>query len=185
MISDFLKDGDQHMLKSVESTREKLGTIRTGRASPALLDRVSVDYYGTQTPLKQLAGVAATEARLLTVTPFDKSAMDAIERAILESDLGLMPNNDGNVIRLQIPELTEERRIELAKTARHIAEEGRVACRNIRREVMHELKAMREAGEVGEDDEKRAESELQKTTDRHVGEIDSLLAHKEEDLLEA
>ncbi len=185
MIDDFLKDGDEHMAKSVEATREKLGTLRTGRASPALLDRVNVDYYGTQTPLKQLANIAAAEARLLTVAPFDKSSVDAIERAILDSDLGLTPNNDGNVIRIQIPELTAERRTELAKSAKHIAEEGRVACRNIRREVMHELKAMRESGEVGEDDEKRAEAELQKITDRHIGEIDSQLAHKEQDLLEA
>lgn len=184
MIDDFLKDGDQRMLKSVESTREKLGTVRTGRASPALLDRVNVDYYGAMTPLKQLANIAAPEARLLTVTPFDKSSIDAIEKAIMDSDLGVTPNNDGNMIRIQIPELTADRRTELAKAARHIAEEGRVACRNIRREVMHELKAMRESGEVGEDDEKRGESELQKITDRHVGEIDSQLAHKEEDLLE-
>jgi ribosome recycling factor len=184
VIEDFLKDGDERMLKSVESTREKMGTVRTGRASPALLDRVNVDYYGAQTPLKQLANIAAPEARLLTITPFDKSSVDAIERAIQDSDLGLTPNNDGNVIRIQIPELTAERRTELAKTAKHIAEEGRVACRNIRREIMHDLKSMRESGDVGEDDEKRAEAELQKITDRHVGEIDQQLAHKEQDLLE-
>ena len=185
MIEDFLKDGDDRMLKSVESTREKLGTVRTGRASPALLDRVNVDYYGTQTPLKQLANIAAPEARLLTVTPFDKGSVDAVERAIMDSDLGVTPNNDGNVIRIQIPELTAERRSALAKSARHIAEEGRVSCRNIRREIMHDLKGMRESGDAGEDDEKRAETELQKITDRHVGEIDAQLSHKEEDLLEA
>lgn len=184
MIDDLLKDGDQRMLKSVESTREKLGTVRTGRASPALLDRVNVDYYGTSTPLKQLANIGAPEARLLTVTPFDKTAVDAVERAIQDSELGLTPNNDGHIIRIQIPELTEERRNELAKMARQLAEDGRIACRNIRREVMHDLKQLRESGDVGEDDEKRGESELQKITDRHIGEIDAQLKNKETDLLE-
>src|SRR3954449_7645901 len=149
------------MQKSVEATRTQFGTVRSGRASPALLDRITVDYYGTQTPLKQLATISASEARLLTVQPYDKSSIKAIEKAILESDVGLTPGNDGNLIRLTIPELTEERRRELVKVVRHIAEEGRVAIRNIRRDCMHDLRELRDEGEVGSDDEHRAESELQ------------------------
>lgn len=184
MIDALLADADEHMLKSVANTREKLGTVRTGRASPALLDRITADYYGTQTPLNQMANIAATEARLLTISPYDKSALKQIEKAILESGLGLTPNSDGNVVRIQIPELTEERRTELVKQVRQLAEEGRVACRNIRREVMSDLKELRTSGDVGEDDEKRGESELQKLTDRYVGEIDTTLHNKESDLLE-
>ena len=184
MINDLLKDGDGRMVKSVQSTSEKMGTVRTGRASPSLLDRITVDYYGTSTPLNQLSNIAATEARLLTVTPFDKTAMATIEKAITEADIGLTPNNDGNVIRLQIPDLTSERRADMVKVARQIAEEGRISIRNIRREIMHDLKALRESGEAGEDDEKRAESEMQKITDRHIGEIDSQLKNKESDLTE-
>lgn len=184
MIDALLADADEHMLKSVANTREKLGTVRTGRASPALLDRITADYYGAQTPLNQMANIAATEARLLTISPYDKSALKQIEKAILESGLGLTPNSDGNVVRIQIPELTEERRTELVKQVRQLAEEGRVACRNIRREVMSDLKELRTSGDVGEDDEKRGESELQKLTDRYVGEIDTTLHNKESDLLE-
>ncbi|MBI4898825.1 MAG: ribosome recycling factor [Actinobacteria bacterium] len=184
MIEGLLEDAHERMLKSVENARDKLATVRTGRASPALLDRVSVDYYGTQTPLNQMANIAAAEARLLSISPYDKSALPAIEKAILESDLGLTPNNDGNIVRIQIPELTEERRNEMVKQARQLAEDGRVACRNIRREVMHDLKELRTAGDVGEDDEKRGETDLQKLTDKHVAEIDTALSHKETDLLE-
>lgn len=184
MIDGLLADADERMLKSVESARDKLATVRTGRASPAILDRVSVDYYGTLTPLNQMANIAAAEARLLSVSPYDKSALPAIERAIIDADLGLTPNNDGNVVRIQIPELTEERRNEMVKQARHLAEEGRVSCRNIRREVMHDLKELRTGGDVGEDDEKRGEADLQKLTDKHIGEIDTALSHKETDLLE-
>lgn len=184
MIDGLLADAGERMLKSVENARDKLATVRTGRASPALLDRVSVDYYGTQTPLNQMANIAAAEARLLTVSPYDKSALPAIERAIIDADLGLTPNNDGNVVRIQIPELTEERRNEMVKQARHLAEEGRISCRNIRREVMQDLKELRTGGDVGEDDEKRGEADLQKLTDKHIGEIDTALSHKETDLLE-
>ena len=172
------------MKKSVESTRSELATVRTGRASPHLLDRIQVDYYGAQTPLRQLANVSASEARLLTITPYDKSSIKAIEKAILESDVGLTPSNDGNLIRLTIPELTEERRRELVKVVRGIAEEGRVAVRNIRRDVMHDLRELKQEGELGSDDEHRAEAELQKLTDSRVGEIDELLAGKEEEILE-
>ena len=149
IIKDFIDDAGDRMAKSVEATRHEFTSVRTGRASPALLDRVNVDYYGAITPLKQLAGISASEARLLTVTPYDKSSIKAIEKAIMESDVGLTPSNDGNVIRLTIPELTEERRKELVKVVKRIAEEGRVAIRNIRRDVMHDLRELKEAGEVG------------------------------------
>ena len=157
------------MAKSVEACRHELATVRTGRASPHLLDRLVVDYYGAETPLKQLSQVAATDARLLTLTPFDKNSIGTIEKAIMESDLGLTPSNDGNVIRLQIPELNEERRRELVKVVHGVAEEGKVAVRNIRRDVMHDLRELKKEGEVGEDDERRAETELQKRTDDATG----------------
>jgi ribosome recycling factor len=184
LIDDLLADAETRMGKSVESTRGELATVRTGRASPHLLDRIVVDYYGAQTPLKQLANVATTEARLLTVTPYDKSAISSIEKAILESDVGLTPSNDGNVIRLQIPELTEERRREMVKVVHGVAEEGKVAIRNVRRDVMHDLREMKKEGDAGADDEHRGEVELQKLTDRATGEIDSLLKGKEEEILE-
>jgi ribosome recycling factor len=184
MIDELLQDAREHMDKSVEATRAKFGSVRTGRASPALLDRVSVDYYGAQTPLKQLATINAPEARLLTVQPYDKSSMKNIERAIMESDIGLTPNNDGQIIRLQVPELTEERRKELVKVVRHLAEEGRVAIRNIRRDVMHDLRELRDAGEAGQDDEHRAEDLLQKLTNEKIGDLDGVLKSKEEEILE-
>ena len=183
MIDDLLKDARERMGKSIESTRHEFATVRTGRASPHLLDRVSVDYYGTQTPLNQIATVAASEARLLTITPYDKSSIKAIEKAIQESDLGLTPNNDGNVIRLAIPELTEERRKELVKVVHGLAEDGRVAVRNIRRDCMHHLRDLRKSGDAGEDEERRAEAELQKLTDANVKDIDELLKGKEEEIL--
>jgi ribosome recycling factor len=184
LLAELIADAGDRMHKAVDAIRHEMGTVRTGRASPALLDRVMVDYYGAQTPLKQLATISATEARLLSITPYDKSSIKAIEKAILESDVGLTPNNDGNVIRLSIPELTEERRRELVKIVHNIAEQGRVAVRNIRRDVMHDLRELKNEGEVGSDDEHRAESELQKLTDARVGEIDKLLAGKEEEILE-
>jgi ribosome recycling factor len=184
LIDDFLQDAREHMDKSVEATRSKFSSVRTGRASPALLDRIQVDYYGASTPLKQLATISASEARLLTVQPYDKSSIKAIERAILESDIGLTPNNDGQVIRLVIPELTEERRKQLVKVVRGLAEEGRVAIRNIRRDVMHDLRELRDAGEAGSDDEHRAEEALQKLTDEKVSELEGLLKGKEEEILE-
>ncbi len=184
MIDDLLQDAREHMDKSVEATRQKFTSVRTGRASPALLDRISVDYYGTQTPLRQLSTISASEARLLTVQPYDKSSIKSIERAIMESDLGLTPNNDGQVIRLQIPELTEERRKQLVKVVRGLTEEGKVALRNIRRDVMHDLRELRDAGEAGSDDEHRAEEALQKLTDEKVKELDALLRGKEAEILE-
>jgi ribosome recycling factor len=184
MIEEFLADADDRMHKSVESCRHELATVRTGRASPHLLDRIVVDYYGAETPLRQLANVAAPDARLLTLTPYDRNAIKAIEKAILESDVGLTPNNDGQVIRLQVPELNEERRRDLVRVVHGIAEEGRVAVRNIRRDVMSDLRELKREGEAGADDEHRAEQELQKLTDTATKEIDDLLRSKEAEILE-
>jgi ribosome recycling factor len=184
MIDELLADAEERMEKSVESTRNELSTVRTGRASPHLLDRLQVDYYGAETPIKQLAQVAATDARLLTVTPYDKSSISAIEKAVMESDLGLTPSNDGNVIRLQIPELTEERRKELVKVVHGVAEQGRVAVRNVRRDVMQDMRELKKEGEAGSDEEHHGETELQKHTDASIREIDSLLKGKEEEILE-
>ncbi len=184
LTDELIGDARDRMAKSVESIRHEFGSVRTGRASPALLDRIAVDYYGTSTPLKQLATISAPEPRLLTVQPYDKSSIKAIERAIMESDVGLTPNNDGNLIRLGVPELTEERRKQLVRVVRHIAEEGRVAIRNIRRDVMHDLRELKEAGEAGSDDEHRAEVELQKVTDTRIADLDELLRQKEAEILE-
>jgi ribosome recycling factor len=184
IVKDLLDDASERMKKSVEATSHEFASVRTGRASPALLDRVHVDYYGAQTPLKQLANISAPEARLLSITPYDKSSIKSIEKAILESDVGLTPSNDGQIIRLVIPELTEERRRDLAKVLHRIAEEGRVGVRNVRRDVMHDLRELKSEGEVGADDEHRAEAELQKLTDQRVGEIDAALQVKEKEILE-
>jgi ribosome recycling factor len=184
MIDDLLKDAEQRMHKSVESTRGEFSSIRTGRATPALLDRVMVDYYGASTPLNQVATVSAPEARLLTVSPFDSSSLDDIERAIVAADLGVTPGNDGQLIRISIPELTEERRKELVKQLRAIAEEGRIAVRNVRRDVMHDLKGLKGSGDVGADDEHRAEDALQKLTDAQIGELEESLSRKEAEILE-
>ena len=184
MSTETLSSAEHKMARAVEAMERDFQGIRTGRASTALVERLVVDYYGTQTPLNQLAQISASEARLLTITPYDKNSIKSIEKAILESDVGLTPSNDGQVIRLQIPELTEERRKELVKIVHGIAEQGRVAVRNVRRDVMHDLRELKSEGEVGSDDEHRAESELQKLTDKHVGEIDSALAGKEQEILE-
>jgi ribosome recycling factor len=184
IVKDLLDDANERMDKSVEATKHEFGTVRTGRASPNLLDRVQVDYYGAVTPLRQLASISASEARLLTITPYDKSSIKSIEKAILESDVGLTPSNDGNLIRLVIPELTEERRRDLAKVVRRIAEEGRVGVRNVRRDVQHDLRELKTEGDLGADDEHRAEAELQKLTDQHTAAIDAALAAKEKEILE-
>jgi ribosome recycling factor len=184
LIDELLADASERMGKSVDATNHEFNSVRTGRASPALLDRVHVDYYGVSTPLKQLATINAAEAQLLTVQPFDKGSMKAVEKGISEANLGLTPSNDGNIIRLVIPQLTEERRREFVKMVRHIAEEGRVAIRNIRRDVMHDLRELKEEGEVGADEEHRAETELQKLTNDKIGELDTLLKGKEEEILE-
>lgn len=184
LIDELLDDARDRMGKSVQATQHDFGSVRTGRANPALLDRVTVDYYGAQTPLKQLSTISAPEARLLTVQPYDKSAIKAIEKAINESDIGLNPSNDGNVVRLVLPELTEERRKDLVKVVRGIAEEGRVKIRNVRRDCMHQLREIRDAGEAGADEEHRAETELQKLTDGHIAELDAHLKAKEDEILE-
>jgi ribosome recycling factor len=183
-IEDLVQDASRRMDKSVEAAQAEFATLRTGRASPALLDRVQIDYYGQQTPLKQLATISAPEPRLLTIQPFDPNSVSTIERAIQESDLGLTPNNDGKLIRLPIPQLTEERRKELVKVVRHMAEEGRVAVRNVRRDAIHHLKELVDNGEVGSDEEHRAEDRVQKLTDEHVNEIDELLKRKEAEIME-
>jgi len=184
MIDDLIQDAGRRMDKSVEATASEFNTVRTGRASAALLDRILVDYYGTPTPLKQLATINVPEPRMLTVQPFDPGSVKAIERSIMESDLGLTPSNDGKLIRLPIPQLTEERRKELVKLVRHLAEEGRVAVRNVRRDVIHDLKELVDAGDVGADEEHRAEERAQKLTDEHVQRIDELLKRKEAEILE-
>src|SRR6187401_138494 len=174
-VDQFIQDAQNRMDSSVEHTRNEFNTVRTGRASAGLLDRITIDYYGTPTPLKQLATVNVPEPRMLTIQPFDPSSIPQIERAIQESDLGLQPSNDGKLIRLPIPQLTEERRKELVKVVRHMAEESRVAVRNVRRDVMHHLKELVDNGDVGADDEHRAEDRLQKLTDEHTKLIDELL----------
>ena len=184
ITNELIADAGERMKKSVDSTRHEFGTVRTGRASAGLLDRIVVDYYGAPTPLKQMATISAPEARLLTVQPYDSSSIKAIEKAIMESDVGLTPNNDGSIIRLQVPELTEERRKELVRVVRGIAEDGRVAVRNVRRDIMHDLRELKKDGDVGGDDEHRAEEALQKLTDERVHEIDELLKHKEQEILE-
>jgi len=183
-IEDLVQDAGRRMDKSVEAAQNEFGTLRTGRASPALLDRIQIDYYGQQTPLKQLATIGAPEPRMLTIQPFDPNSVSTIERAIQESDLGLTPSNDGKLIRLPIPQLTEERRKELVKVVRNMAEEGRVAVRNVRRDAIHHLKELVDNGEVGSDEEHRAEDRVQKLTDEHVHEIDELLKRKEAEIME-
>jgi ribosome recycling factor len=184
MIDALLEDARERMSKSLESTHHEFSTVRTGRASPSLLDRVVVDYYGALTPLNQLATISAPEARLINVQPYDKTSMKAIEKAINESDVGLNPSNDGNIVRLVLPELTEERRKELVKVVRNLAEEGRIAIRNVRRDTMQHLRDLKSEGEAGSDDEHRAEVELQKLTDGRIGDLDVVLKAKEEEILE-
>jgi len=181
---ELLDDARHRMSKTVDAVQVEFNTVRSGRASVGLLDRIQVDYYGAATPLNQLANVAAPEARLLTVQPYDKSAMKAIERAIRESDLGLNPANDGTVIRLPIPTLTEERRRDLVKLVHRLAEDGKIAIRNVRRDCMKDLKELAHEGEVGEDAEKRAEEQLQKLTDEHTKRVDELVKVKEAEIME-
>jgi ribosome recycling factor len=184
MVDELIQDAARRMDNSIDATRREFNTVRTGRASAALLDRIQVDYYGQPTPLKQLATINVPEPRLLTVQPFDPSSLRAIERSIQESDLGLTPSNDGKIIRLPIPHLTEERRKELVKVVRHYAEDGRIAIRNVRRDVMSDLKELAHDGEIGDDDERRAEDRVQKLTDEHVKKIDELLKGKEAEIME-
>jgi ribosome recycling factor len=184
VIENFLGDATQRMDKSVEATHEHFNSVRTGRASSALLDRIQIDYYGTPTPLKNLATINAPEPRMLTIQPFDPSAIKQIEKAVMESDLGLTPSSDGKLVRLPIPQLTEERRKELVKVVRQMAEEGRVAVRNVRRDAIKHLEELVRNGDVGDDDERAAEGRVQKVTDEHVAKIDDLLKRKEAEIME-
>lgn len=181
MIEELLGEAETKMDHAVEHVQGEFGTVRTGRANPTILHRVMVNYYGAQTPLQQLASFSVPEPRLLVVQPFDKSAITEIERALQASELGLNPSNDGNLIRLAFPPLTEERRIELIRVVRHMAEEGRIAVRNVRRHSKDDIESLEG---VSEDDVRRAEDRLQEITDRHTARIDELLVHKEQELLE-
>jgi len=184
MYLDIHKEAENKMKKSIEVFKEELKSIRAGRANPALLDQVTVDYYGTPTPLKQLASITAPEPRLLVVQPWDAKLIPTIEKAILKSDLGLNPSNDGKVIRLPIPLLTEERRKELVKLVKKSSETAKVSVRNIRRETIDAIKKMEKNKELSEDDRKAAENEIQKITDKYIDQIDELTEKKEEELLE-
>ena len=179
-----LSVAERRMRGAVESVKSNFATIRTGRANPSLLDRIEVEAYGSKMTLRSVANVGAPETRLLTVTPFDPSTLKNIERAIRDSDIGLNPQNDGKIIRLPIPELTEERRRELIRVARHMAEEGRVSVRNVRRDEMKDVHELRKEGEISQDDEHRAEEELQKLTNDYVKRIEAALADKEAELME-
>ena len=184
MINDILHEADGKMDKSVEATREEFSAIRAGRANPQMFAKIMVDYYGTPTPIQQLASFTSPEARIILVSPFDVNAMPAIEKAIRESDLGVNPSNDGKMIRCVFPELTEERRKEYIKVARTKAEEGRVSVRNIRRHAKQTLERLEKDGEVGKDDVTGAEKRLDGMTKQHVDQIDDMLRHKEAELLE-
>ena len=183
-LKELMRDGENRMKKTIESTRHDLQAIRTGRANPALVERVEVDYYGSKMPLPQVATVTAPEPRMLIISPWDKGALPAIERAIMKSDLGLSPSSDGVVVRLMIPQLTEETRKNLIKNVHKRVEEGKVAIRNIRRDVIEGARNLKKNGEIGEDDEKRTEGEIQKVTDRYIHELDGVQKAKEEELLE-
>ena len=182
MIRELLEEASAKMDSAVEHTADEFGAVRTGRANPGLLQRITVDYYGAPTRLQQIAGLSVPEPRMMLVQPYDKSSMTAIERAIQEADLGLNPSNDGSVIRLVFPQLTEERRKELIRFVRQLAEDGRVAIRNVRRHTKDDMESL--DGEISEDEIRRGEKDLQNVTDRHVARLDELLAHKEEELLE-
>ena len=184
MIDDILRDTRQHMNKSVESLRHDLTAIRTGRANPALLEKITVEYYGTPTPLNQLALISVPEARILAIKPYDRTTMNAIEKAILKSDLGLTPNNDGQIIRLVLPQLTEQRRRELVKMVHNRAEEARVAIRNVRRDMIKDLRDFEKEKMISEDDLKNGEEELQDLTDHMTEEIEKIGQRKQAEIME-
>lgn len=180
----LVRDAEERMKKSIEATRHDLQAIRTGRANPALLERVEVEVYGTKMPLPQVATITAPEPRLLLVAPWDRNALPAIERGIMKSDLGLNPSSDGTVVRLVIPSLTEETRKNLIRQVHRRIEEGRVAIRNVRRDAIEQLRALKKSGELGEDEERRTEGEAQKLTDRYIQSLDEMQKAKEAELLE-
>lgn len=183
MAKELIAEAENNMKKTVEIVKKEFASLRAGRATPALLDKISVNYYGTPTPVNQLANISAPEPRLLVIQPWDKSALPEIERAILKSDLGINPSSDGTVIRLAIPQLTRERRAELVKVVKKKAEEGRVAVRNVRREVNDGLKAKEKKGEISEDELRRAQDDVQKLTDKYIKDIDGLVASKEQEIM--
>ncbi len=184
MIADIVRDAESRMKKAMDALQNNLGSIRTGRASPALVERIHVEQYGTTTPLNQLAGIAVPEARLLVIQPWDRGSIGPIERAILSSDIGLMPNNDGKVIRLSIPPLTEERRKQLVKQVGHVVEESKVAVRNIRRDAQHQARELLNKKEISEDDQRRGETELDNLTKKYVEETERIGQAKEQEILE-
>ena len=184
MIDDVLKDTEGKMSKAVEALERDLGGVRTGRASARLVDNVKVDYYGAPTPLNQVASISVPEARMIVIQPWDKSVVPLIEKAILKSDLGLNPSTQGNMIRLKIPELTEERRKELVKVVKKKVEDGRISVRNIRRGSLEKLREMQKGKEVSEDEEKRAEKQLQEITDKFIGAVDEIGKNKEQEVME-
>jgi ribosome recycling factor len=181
---EIIADCKDKMAKAVEHLRDEFSRVRTGRATPALVEKLKVDYYGSEVPLQQLAGFTVPEPRVLVVQPYDKGAMAAIEKAIQQSDLGINPSNDGQVVRLVFPALTEERRKEMVKVVKHQAEEGRVAVRNVRRHARHELESLEKSGDLSRDELERIEKDLEKATHDVVTEVDQLLGHKEQELLE-
>jgi len=183
-VPEIVSECEEHMRKAVVHLQDEFATVRTGRAAPAMVEKIRVEYYGSEVPLQQLAGFSVPEPRVLVVSPFDKGALKAIEKAIQSSDLGISPSNDGQVIRLTFPQLTEERRKELVKMVKHRAEEGRVAVRNVRRHAKQQFEALEKEGEISRDELERVEKDLQKATDRTIAEVDEMLAHKEHELLE-
>lgn len=184
IVGMVLSDTRDKMHKAVTHAAAEFASVRTGRATPSLVEKLRIDYYGSSVPLQQIAGINVPEARLLVISPYDKQTLKAIEKAIQESDLGINPSNDGQVIRLQVPQLTSERRKDLVKVTKHKAEEGRVAVRNVRRQSRHELEAFEKDGDITQDELDRAEKDLEKITADHVSEIDKMLAHKEQELLQ-
>jgi len=184
MLEDLKKDAVERMQKCVVAFRNELKRLRTGRAHPSLLEHIRVEYYGNEVPLNQVANIALEDARTITVTPWEKTMVQAIEKAIMKSDLGLMPNTAGTVIRVPMPPLTEERRRDLAKVVRHEAENARVAVRNVRRDVNNEIKDMLKEKLLSQDDERRAQDDVQKLTDKHVADIEQVLAEKEKELMQ-
>ncbi len=183
-MTDILQEAEKNMQKAVEGLRRELASLRAGRANPALLEKIMVDYYGTPTPVNQVANISVPEARLLLIQPWDRSQLPEIEKAILKSDLALMPNNDGTVIRISIPQLTEERRAELVRVARKKTEDFKVAVRNVRREANDKLKVREKNKSVSEDETRRGQDEVQKITDNFIQELDKILANKEREIME-
>ncbi len=183
MINEIIKDAEERMQKSIDSLRGELAKVRTGRAHPSLLEHIMVDYYGSDTPLSQVASIGVEDARTLTVTPWERPMVQAVEKAIMKSDLGLNPNSAGTVIRIPMPQLTEERRRDLVKVVKHEGENAKIAIRNIRRDANSDFKSLEKEKEISEDEERKAQDDIQKLTDKYVKVVDEVIAIKEEDLM--